>query len=77
MVWICAEERCWIYSEKDTVDGAARQEEKKKAKEEVYGCSERGPAGGWHNGGCQVLVTPNRAARVVHSSPCLLLDKPD
>lgn len=31
---------------KDDVDGAARQEEKRKAKEEVYGCIEGRHAGG-------------------------------
>ena len=37
MVWTCAEERCWLYWERDAEDGAARQEEKRRTKEEVYG----------------------------------------
>ncbi|XP_056130394.1 methyl-CpG-binding protein 2 isoform X2 [Lampris incognitus] len=47
MVWTCVEERCWVYWEKDAEYGAAREEEKRKAKEEVYGCGEGGHAGGW------------------------------
>ena len=33
---------------KDAEDGAAGKEEKRKAKEEVYGCGARGHARGWH-----------------------------
>ncbi|KAF7660419.1 hypothetical protein LDENG_00282150 [Lucifuga dentata] len=51
MVWTCAKEGCGVYREKDAEDGAARQEEKRKAKEEVYQCGERGRAGGWRNRG--------------------------
>ncbi len=40
--------RLWV---KDVRDGAARQEEKGKAKEEVYGHSEGGHAGSWCDGG--------------------------
>jgi hypothetical protein len=35
--WIGVEERGWVYWEKDAEDGVARQEEERKAKEEVYG----------------------------------------
>ena len=38
-----------VYREKDVEDGAARQEEKRKAKEEVHGCGEGGHAGGWRH----------------------------
>ena len=47
MVWTCAQEGSGVYREKDVEDGAARQEEKRKAKEEVHGCGEGGHAGGW------------------------------
>uniref|UniRef100_A0A8C4XE35 C2H2-type domain-containing protein n=1 Tax=Erpetoichthys calabaricus TaxID=27687 RepID=A0A8C4XE35_ERPCA len=30
LVWTCAEERCWVYWEKDAKDRAAREEEKRK-----------------------------------------------
>ena len=38
MVWTCAQEGSGVYREKDVEGGAARQEEKRKAKEEVHGC---------------------------------------
>ena len=48
-----SQERSGVYWEKDIEDGAARQEEKRKAKEEVHGCGEGGHAGGWSvNGRC-------------------------
>uniref|UniRef100_A0A8C4NAX6 CCHC-type domain-containing protein n=1 Tax=Eptatretus burgeri TaxID=7764 RepID=A0A8C4NAX6_EPTBU len=47
MVWTCAQEGSGVYREKDVEDGAARQEEKRKANEEVHGYGEGGHAGGW------------------------------
>lgn len=38
---------CGEYREKNAEDGAARQEEKRKAKEEARGCGEGGRARGW------------------------------
>lgn len=39
------EEGCWVYSEQDAEDGAAREEVKRKVKEEVYGFGEGGHLG--------------------------------
>ncbi|KAF7655973.1 hypothetical protein LDENG_00047750 [Lucifuga dentata] len=36
MVWTCAKEGCRVYWEKDAGDGVPRQEENKKAKEEIH-----------------------------------------
>ncbi|KAF7662132.1 hypothetical protein LDENG_00246020 [Lucifuga dentata] len=49
MVWTC--KGCGVYLEKDAEDGAARQDEKRKVKEEVYRCGKRGHAGGRRHGG--------------------------
>lgn len=43
MVWSRVDKECWIYREKNAEDGTAREEEKRKAKEEVYRCGEGGP----------------------------------
>lgn len=40
MVWKCAEQGCGVYWEKNALDGAARQAEKRKAKEDARGCGE-------------------------------------
>ncbi len=69
MVWANAEERLRIHREKDVRDLAARQEEKGKAKEEVYGCTEGGHAGGkirrtWKDEDARsVVATPKGATK--------------
>lgn len=47
MVWACAEEGCRGHWEKNAEEGAARQEEKRKAKDEINGRGEVGNVRGW------------------------------
>lgn len=52
--WFGHVQRSWLYWQKDVDDGTARQEGKRKAKEEVYGYGEGRHAGGWrYRGRCR------------------------
>lgn len=46
MVWICAVKRCQVYQGQDVQDGAPRQGEIRKTKEEVHGSHKGRHVGG-------------------------------
>ena len=50
VVWTCHEERPGVCKKKGDGNGIAGKEEKKKAEEEIFGCSEGGCRGSWCEG---------------------------